>query len=128
MTDEATANTLLSSESGRSEFGDAIILGIRCKDRETDMYIDWNQFVDTEPHAVEFRVGSGAVQTLDWNMSTDYEATFYPSFPETLIKSMFGQTEFVVRTTPYGDDPRTAVFAIAGIENAVVNVRQACGW
>jgi hypothetical protein len=41
---------------------------------------------------------------------------------------MFRETQFIARTTPDGRAPITATFDISGVENAVANVREACGW
>lgn len=130
LTDAEMASAFLEAASGTSEYGESPLLFIGCRDGDTDLAIDWQQFVDSDSHVVSVRVGSGAVQTEDWTEGSDGSATFYPSYlgVEGFIVSMFGQTELIARTTPYLSIPITAEFRIAGIESAVVNVRQLCGW
>lgn len=128
ISDKPTTHISLSSSSGRSEFGDPITLVIRCKDGITDIYINWHQFVDTESHPVEWRLGAGSTGSGNWSVSTDYEATFYPGDDVGQVKNFFGATQLVARTTPYGSNTITAEFNITGVENAVVGVRQSCGW
>ncbi|MEO6350285.1 MAG: hypothetical protein ABIP53_06505 [Candidatus Limnocylindrales bacterium] len=45
---------------------------------------------------------------------------------EDLVADMFGQRQFTVRPA-FGLDWKKT-FAITGVENAVTNVREACGW
>jgi hypothetical protein len=48
--------------------------------------------------------------------------------PDTaFIESLFGETRLVAQLTSESG-PVTAVFDIAGIEHAVANVRETCGW
>jgi type VI secretion system protein VasI len=128
ISDKPTANITLSSTTGRSQFDDPITLVIRCKDDEMDLYINWHQFVNNDSQEVELRLGNGTPVTRSWSNSTDYEATFYPSDPTQQIKNMFGSTTLVARTTPYSSNTITATWDITGIENAIANVRDACGW
>jgi len=117
---------------------------LRCQDGKTDLFIDWGEFISTQNRIVEWRIGEAEAVTSEWNISTDYEATFFPGFTErsatccpfiytthpvsTTIKAMFGEKLFVARVTPYAESRMTAVFDITGIEHAVANVREACSW
>ena len=76
-------------------------------------------------------LGTGPSVTETWDISTDEVATFYPASnrgTRKFIQSWFGQTQLVARTTPLGDNPRTATFDISSVEQAVGNFRKSCDW
>jgi len=127
LTDQSTMYIMVSAHSGKSEFGDSPALYIRCKDGNTEMYINWSTFIDTESALVTTRVGSAAASNQILSVSTDYESTFFFA-PEDLIRSMFGQETFIAQVTPYSANAITASFDITGIENAIFEVRATCDW
>ena len=75
---------------------------------------------------MDTRIGDGPVTTDNWFNTTETE-TGYGGSDVAFIKSLFGETQLVLRTTTI-DGTITAVFDITGIENAVASVREACGW
>jgi hypothetical protein len=126
--EEATA--ILAAETGTSLLDTPVGLAIRCNDGKTELILTWGEisyFLD-EPLVVT-RIGDQPAEERHWNPSTsNTNATFYPGDDVAFIKSLFGESKFVARTTPLSQGSITASFDIRGIENAVVNVREACGW
>ena len=45
-----------------------------------------------------------------------------------VIKSMLGKRRMIVRATPYGDSPFMAEFIIAGLDEEIEPLRNACSW
>lgn len=131
ISDRPTATAFLIADSGSSKWGNSISLFIRCDGGRTVLYVNWNEFVNNKAQPVEYRIGARSAQSANWQISTNYQATFYPASEEgvvAFIQSMFGEIQFIARTTPYGENTRTATFNITGVEHAVANVRKACGW
>jgi type VI secretion system protein VasI len=126
MTDQPRAGVHLRAASGASRFGRPITLTIECTDEGTRLSVDWVDWLGPDELIdVETRIGDGPVTTDKWfNAET---ATVYGGSEVTFIKSLFGERRLALGTTPV-DGPITATFDITGIENAVANVRAACGW
>ena len=126
MTDDPRALVYLTAESGTSTWGKPITLMIGCTDESTKLTVSWIDWLGPDDLIdVDTRIGDGPVTTDHWfNAETD---TGYGGSDVAFIKSLFGETRLVIRTTTF-DGSITAVFDITGIENAVANVRAACGW
>ena len=124
-----TAIVYANSTSGETQLGKPIQLIIRCENSQTDFFINWGQFLGSSgPVTVTSRLGTAGARGLQWNLSTDNEATFYPSDPVAYVKTLFGQTMYAAQTLPYNASQVTAVWDITGVQNAVAGVRKACGW
>lgn len=122
------------SEQGESSFGRPIILVLRCAGNATDMYIGWQDYLGSDNIRVTHRVGKDEAESLMWSLSTDNEATFYPRNVQKHLLRMIeieqsssGQ-QFVARTTPYNESPTTAIWNLDGLAEAIVPLREACGW
>jgi type VI secretion system protein VasI len=131
LTDAQRVVLLLESPTKAESYSDNVTLALRCDGGVTDLYVIWDTYLSINNVPVTARVGTASAQTLTWIISTSNETTFYPGSNSTVVnfvKSLLGQGSFVVQTTPYGDSPVTATFDIYGIDNAIVPLRQACGW
>lgn len=127
MTDDPRALVYLTAESGTSRFGIPITLSIGCTDESTRLTVSWIDWLGRDDLIkVDTRIGDGPVTTDHWINTTETE-TGYGGSDVAFIKSLFGETQLVLRTTTV-DGTITAVFDITGIENAVASVREACGW
>ncbi len=45
-----------------------------------------------------------------------------------MLKAMAGEEKLVLRTTPYGENPITAVFDLSGFREAVSPIAKECNW
>jgi tetratricopeptide (TPR) repeat protein len=118
----------LQAASGRSRFGQPVLLVLRCSSHKTEVYIDWHSYLGDEAN-VTSRVGSSESETKGWNASTDKTATFYPEEAAQFIQEqLIPASRFVAQVTPYDESPITAVFDLTGLETAAKPLREACEW
>jgi hypothetical protein len=125
----------LYAESGSSRYGDPISLIARCQSNQTELYINWNDFLGDDSRSVQgswkyvvVRLGDGDAQEQRWTLSTDRKATFYPDWAGNLLKQMIGEDRLVVQTIPYGENPVTAIFDIRGLETGLRQLSSTCSW
>ena len=124
--DSKSVFLILAAESGQSRWGGAVYLVARCKSNETDLHINWKDYLGSEA-SVLTRVGNNKAITKRWGLSTDSKATFHRK-PIPFIKEMLTSNKLVAQVTPYNENPVTAVFNTSGLENAVKPLRETCGW
>jgi type VI secretion system protein VasI len=118
----------LQAASGRSRFGQPVLLVLRCSSHTTDVYIDWHSYLGDEAN-VTSRVGSSESETKAWTASTDKTATFYPEDAAQFIREqLIPAGRFVAQVAPYNESPITAVFDLAGLDTAAKPLRKACEW
>ena len=91
LTDGATAMVFLESESGTSAFGNPIVLIVRCSNGDTELFINWRDYLGSDLPRVTVRIGDAPPETGLWDLSTSNDATFYPGSDVTFIRSMFGE-------------------------------------
>jgi len=128
-TGESIAVAGMEAESATSRFGTPIVLLVRCAHGEIDLLISWDEYLDAHSPLVMSQIGTNAVHESRWASTTDDEGTaLQGDRARSFIESMYGETRFAVRTTPFNEAPMTAVFAIEGIEEALVGVRSVCDW
>lgn len=125
--DSRTVVLTLAADGQRSRFGEEIRLVLRCQSNETEVYINWNDFLGSEA-MVTTRIGAAKATTSRWGLSTDKKASFYPDNPVTLIQALLDQSTFVAQVTPYAESPVTATFDLTGLAEAVKPLRQTCQW
>ena len=126
--DSTTVTALLEAQTGRSKFGKKIRLLLRCKSHKTEAYIDWDAYLGMDATLVTTRIGKHKAVQSEWQISTDYQATFYPGGGAGFIRQLLGQDRLVVELTPYGDSPVTAIFMLDGIDQVVEPIKKECGW
>jgi type VI secretion system protein VasI len=127
--DDSTTVTLINSaKSGRSRLRQEIALVIRCLSKRTELYINWHDYLGSDAINVLTRVGGDAASTQRWTLSTDSQATFYPSGPTPFIKQLIGADEFVAQVTPYNESPVIAVWDLSGLSEAIEPLRTTCNW
>jgi type VI secretion system protein VasI len=122
-----TVTLILTAEEGKSRWGTSIILVLRCASNETELYINWLDYLGSEA-SVLTRVDREKAKTQRWNLSTDSKATFYPRNSIIFIKRLISAKQLVAQVTPYGESPVTAVFNLAGLSNAIKPLQETCGW
>ena len=132
MTDDRRALVSLVAASGTDWFGAPFTLTIGCTDGSTELAVSWLRS-DLGPERlidVDTRIGDGEVTTEPWfNAVTDTGTdTGYGGADTAFIESLFGETRLAHQVQVTDGSLATAVFDITGIENAVANVRETCGW
>lgn len=124
--DSKTAILFLEADSGRGKYGDKVFLVARCQSNKTELYINWNSYLGREAHVLT-RIGDNKASTSKWGISSDSNASF-KSRPIPFLKAMMKENKFVAQVTPYNENPITAIFNIAGLENAIKPLRETCNW
>ena len=116
------------------------VLVIRCKENRTSLYIQWGVYLTTQETYVLSRLDREKPVTAEWNISSDYEATFYPNSPSgyfrgrgaldliPFIKELMFHETLLVQTTPYGASPVITSFDIKGLTDAITPLRETCNW
>ena len=106
----------------------------RCGSNKTELYAIWNTYVGDDSNSVydefknvEVRIGDAPANTERWSVSTDKQATFAGA-AVPMLKAMAGEEKLVLRTTPYGENPITAVFDLSGFREAVSPIAKECNW
>ncbi|RYF35466.1 MAG: hypothetical protein EOO38_28875 [Cytophagaceae bacterium] len=79
---------------------------------------------------VTFRVDNQKAETKNFEESNDHEALGLWSGGSSIpwIKSLFGGDRMYVEATPYSESRISDFFPIAGLEESVTPLREACGW
>lgn len=124
--DSKTVTLLLKADEGSNRWGKPVILIARCKSNSTDLFIAWNDYLGREADVLS-RVGEAKAHTRRWSMSTDSKATFHPQ-PIAFLKSMMEADTLVAQVTPYNENPVTAIFDTAGLQEAIKPLRETCNW
>ena len=136
LDDSRIVVALLDAVEGVGGFSrDPITLIARCQSNETEAYVTWHDFlgdddldnVYSERKRVTYRFPPADAQTEMWNVSTDNDSTFVDS-PIPFLRTAVESERLVVQTTPYGESPSTAIFALAGAEAAISPIAEECGW
>lgn len=127
MDDSTTVIASVFSSSGHSHLlNEPIIVNIRCQSGKVDLFINWHDYLGSEPF-VTTRVGDKKAETRRWRLSTNSQSTFYPGVDVDFIEQFKETSSFVARVTPYNENPVTAVFDISGAEHTVTMIRNECG-
>ena len=132
--DSKTVRLSLKSDSPiKSDFSQVIpTLNIQCKERETDFYINFNIFLSTHDIKPITRIDSDkAVNGVEWSISTDYKALFYPGSQKKInefIKTLKDKKKFFIQVTPFSKGSVNTTFDLTGLDEAIKPVREACNW
>jgi type VI secretion system protein VasI len=127
LTDKSVHFAIIDATEARGRFGDRISMVVRCKNEEIEAYINWNTFLGTDEITVTHRVDKSPATTATWSISTDHKASFMPE-PQSTLERFLGAASYVVNLTPYSESPITAIFNIAGAEQAFRDIRRDCQW
>jgi type VI secretion system protein VasI len=125
--DSKTEMLTLTADEGKSNMGQPVILAIRCKSKETHLFVAWGDYLGDKA-VVLVRIGDQKATTNNWTLSSNSQATFHPGNTVQFIKSLLEHNRLVVQVTPYNENPILAVFDISGLSEAIKPLRQTCGW
>lgn len=130
--DDSTNVFLVLDATGtiKGKFGDSTQpqLHVRCKERKTEIYVVWGVYLGLGETDVLHRLDDTPARTLEWTLSTDNEATFFPGNDQAFARELQKHEKLLLRVTPYGESPVTATFMLAGLENAIDPLKSACQW
>lgn len=133
--DTQTVTLSLTAETGTSRFGEPVTFIARCKSNTTEAYVVWGDFlgddssdVYSEWKRVTVRIGAGQPREEWWGVSTDRNATFAPSWAGNFLKELLDENRLVLQTIPYGENPNTAIFEVAGLRNVLGELAETCNW
>lgn len=128
ITDEQVIVGSLKSEGSSQTYRNNTGLYIRCDAGKVDIYVDFDDYLGNEYFSVTSRVDKKEPFTLLWGLSTDKEAAFFPRDTKTLMRELFAAERFVVRATPYNENPKTLIFDVKGVYNLFEAHRKTCLW
>ncbi|EWH00466.1 hypothetical protein Q427_19380 [Halomonas sp. BC04] len=101
----------------------------------TALYVEFNdQHMSSSPYHdwghVVIRIDSRDARTIKMSASTNNRllGLFRGNRSIPVVRSMFGGEQLLVRATPFNGSPITVTFDIAGLEEKVQPLRQACNW
>lgn len=98
---------------------------LRCKERQFDAFINWSVYLGLDTTTVLIRVDDAPATSALWDLSTDNESTFH-RHPDRFLRALLGHQKLLARVTPYGANPALVSFAIAGLDQAVKPLQEAC--
>jgi type VI secretion system protein VasI len=118
------------NEYGREE---PITLIIRCMENTTSMYLSFDRFFVADHQGagdVTFRVDDNKAFTRSLRESTDNHALglWRGGNAIPFVKRIMGGDKLVVRARPYSGSYFTTSFDIAGLDQAIQPLREACHW
>lgn len=122
LTDETRTVLTVAASDERRSFVRPVALVVRKTGTTTEMYISWNSYLgftrDLQP--VSYRIDRGELVSARMTLSTSGQASFFAA-QEVLptIRQMLDATTLVARTTPSGQNTKTATFPIAGLRSIV---------
>ena len=104
---------------------------VRCKERKTSAYfvtgMSPNVEYGTDEATIRLRIDKKPVFKLMAGKSTDGEALFLPS-GTTQLKAMMEGSTLLFEFTPFNSSPQMTTFQIAGMNEALKPIREACKW
>jgi len=109
------------------------VLYLRCKQKETSIFINFNTFFGTDIVFPVTRIDSErAITSQAWKVSANYQSISYRELNDKkttdLIKTLLNKQKYFVLVTPNGETPLNATFSLDGLEQAIEPLRQACEW
>lgn len=134
--DDST-NVILRLESDneiRGKYGGSgpMMMYIRCSENTTSIYFTFNgHFMsDYQYGQVTYRLDEKKAVKKGMQESTDHKALGLwrggSSIP--FIKGMLGNEKMIVQATPHSESSVKSTFSIAGLEDEIKPLREACNW
>ncbi|WP_163265588.1 type VI secretion system-associated protein TagO [Chelativorans alearense] len=114
--------------------GDKIRLYVRCMENSTSLIFQTGCHMTSSDYNdyghITYRLDDEKARTVSGDESTNNRSLGLWSGGRSIpvIKQMFGKSQMIVRMTPYSESPFTATFNIAGLDEAITPLRQACSW
>jgi len=104
---------------------------VRCENKQTQAYITWNEYLgDAFGNGIPpltTQIGTNKPETYSAALSTSQDTTFI-SDPISFLKRMAKSDKLLASITPHDESTSTALFLTKGLENALLPLREVCGW
>jgi type VI secretion system protein VasI len=106
------------------------VLLLRCRQGEMAVVFDFGNFVGGGAVRIEYRIGGGAVLAGDVTVAPDHRrfGVWEGDRAIGFIRALYGQPQLRLRVAPAAGDPLIAAFDLAGLEEAIVPLKDSCGW
>lgn len=108
--------------------GTPVTLSLRCMDRETSAFINWESYVGDDSVPVTVNVGGAGASRSNWKISSNGTMTYYPGKTVPFVQSLLSAKQLDARVNPYGGHEVSANFDLSGLVSAIQPLRQACRW
>jgi len=129
ITDEKIVVASIPSNDFQTVYKGLTVLLIRCDNRKVEIYTAFDDYLGSESIAVTSRVDKDKPEIKKWSLSTNNQSAFHPrASNKKLLRRLFSAEQFVVRATPYNESPKTLIFDVKGIYNALEPHQNTCGW
>ena len=128
VTDNKSTYVSITADSGTGKYGNPIQMTIRCMNKKTSLFVNFETFLTTDYPHITYRIGKSKAVSDYWFPVTTKKGGIPQSNNVSIIKKMMKAESFLVQTTPYNETSITAIFDIRGLENAVSGLRQNCKW
>lgn len=129
--DTKTVTLALTATTGANQFGQEPVLLARCQSNQTEVFANWKTYLGEDSDGqkrIIVRIGEAPATNEYWGLSTDREAVFAPGWGGDMLKKMISSDRLVLQLTPYGENPITAVFNTTGLDVALKELADTCGW
>lgn len=122
------AGNAIRGESAGSEVTPVLAFGCSPGDDALTAYIDWQRFISSFSTEVGFKVDGGGFSWLKWKVDDSEKLTISPSADDStqLIDKLGEGKELLVEVSPYSESPVTTTFELAGVEDALAELRTRC--
>ncbi|MHA6297848.1 type VI secretion system-associated protein TagO [Devosia sp. CAU 1758] len=127
---EVTGTDGITDQYGRES---EITLTLACRENVTAAILNFGGLFMSDLNGagrVTYRVDTQAAQTKSFSESNNHEALGLWNGGTSIpwIKSLFGGSKMYVEATPYSENAVSDYMPIAGLEEAIAPLREACGW
>lgn len=112
--------------------GDRIRLYVRCIENTTAFIFTTNCHMTSHGGygTVDYRIDDAPARQIRMQESTNNRSLglWYGGQSIPLIRSLFGARQLIARMTPFSENSFTVTFNVAGLEEAIAPLREACHW
>lgn len=130
ISDNKIISFINTTKTAKGKFGGDIYLVARCSEgKNPEVYINWASYLGSEA-VITARFNKEESQTFTWSLSTDSKASFYPYSMfdgKPILEKFIENNQFIVRVTPYSENPITAIFDLSGFTKSVKPYYKTCG-
>lgn len=98
-----------------------------CKNNKTEIYVNFNDYLDNDAVKVTYRFDDNKAKTNIWDISTGGTAVFSQK-PIGFIKEMMKSEKLIIRARNWRGVDKIAYFNVKGLSEKIGNLRKTCNW